>query len=227
MKSETEKLLTGKYKKVAIIGFPKCGTTSLHKHLEKLGVTVQRPEIIYYLDTPQGFDYVKEHLKGYKLVTVWRNNAERLWSAWHFFGFNTRMSFERFIKGVGNDYHGVGCNGIGQCDYEYYEENWRQNGFKILSINLDDIKEFLPKENVSKAGQVPKEAIELVKKKFIEYQESDLVHPTYNSPKKKMKYSEEETKRRLNELFTLPKQKHELKGMSLEEMLDAVKTQSN
>ena len=125
------------------------------------------------------------------------------------------MSFERFLDGVGNQYHAVGCHNIGQCDYDYFEDLWKEAGLKILSVDFTEVQKLMPKSNQSGAVKCPQEAIDLVEKAFVKWEGG---HPEYEQPKTTKK-----TVGDIADFYKLPKIDKKTAEMTLEEMVNALK----
>ena len=137
--------------KVAIIGLPRAGTTSLKKYLESKGIQVQRPEIFYYGKSKHGTEYAKNVLKDYQLVVVTRNPAERLRSCYNAFKFNERMSWEEFVQtNHPPEWKAMGlCELINKTDEDYAKE-WAD--FDITYIDTAELSKLEGYPHLNKNG---------------------------------------------------------------------------
>lgn len=101
--------------KYVILGFSRCGNTSLSKYLQ-----CAHPEI--------GYNGTEEYLRVYPQcipVFIIRNPVDRIWSLYHFFDYFKRWDFERFLDFKNERWHGVGCNDvIEQSNYAKYIESF-------------------------------------------------------------------------------------------------------
>lgn len=76
-----------------VIGLPKCGTSSLQRYLkEKYSIPKGVGKIESIFDPGARFSY-DQFYSGATPYVIVRDQAERLWSGFHYFGYYKRMSF--------------------------------------------------------------------------------------------------------------------------------------
>lgn len=92
-----------------IIGIPKSGTTSLYKKLQNdfPESRVKKLESIY---DPQARMIYNTWHKGALCHVIVREQADRLWSGFHFFGYYKRMPFEVFLENEDIQRQNLGFN---------------------------------------------------------------------------------------------------------------------
>jgi hypothetical protein len=130
--------------KYLVIGFPKCGQTSLAEYLHKRFGSennADRGEIIWKPDGIELFEKNGYAEAGYRPVIIIRDPIERIWSDWNHlgrgYGFKT---FEDYIynekqEGLG----GLGeYNPIERSNYEKYIKRWAK--YDPLVLELEQMK---------------------------------------------------------------------------------------
>jgi len=122
-----------------IIGFPKCGTTSLISYLKNKfpKATVQKSEIIY---DETGIAHYKKHCMGMTPVIITRNIADKLWSAFFFFKFDKQIEFEDFLHQEDTLWQNLGWNNpIEQANHDKYIKPWLK--YDPIIFDMDTLKE--------------------------------------------------------------------------------------
>lgn len=126
------------YDKIAIIGFPKCATTSLANYLENIfpDTEIKKMETMVY-DT-YGVEQFKDSYSDFKPVIITRDPADRLWSGYYFYEFNKKMPFEDFVKRRSGDMFHAGLGEpIKQSIYTDYTKTWRD--LEPIHVTLEDL----------------------------------------------------------------------------------------
>lgn len=134
--------------KVAIIGLPRAGTTSLKKYLESKGIEVTRPEIFYLKD---GQKHAEKYLSDYQLVVVTRNPIERLKSCYNAFRFYETLTFEQFVqRNHPREWEAMGlCNLVNMTD-EDYAKRWAE--FDVTYIDTAELSKLEGYPHLNKDG---------------------------------------------------------------------------
>jgi len=108
--------------KYIILGFSRCGNTSLSKYL-----LCAHPEI--------GYNGTEEYLRVYNQCTpvfIVRNPLDKLWSMYNFFSMFKGKAFEYFFDFRSPHWQGVGMNDcIEQCNYDKYIEPFKEYGVMV------------------------------------------------------------------------------------------------
>lgn len=143
-----------------VIGFSKCGITSLKKYLN-----CANPEIAY------NDNGVEEYLKNYSDMTpciITRDPVDRIWSAYNYFPFFSKMTFQEFLDFRSPQWQGVGCNDIIEaCNYEKYIDRFRPYGVKVFKLEEMMNRDDFPKFNEKKHEPIPDEYRQLIEQKLI------------------------------------------------------------
>jgi len=129
-------------KNLIIVGTPKCATNSLEQYLRDRfkGQEVRRIEVIW-----RGQDGVDDTVyrfppdKWQYIITL-RDNVERIWSNYHYFQMNDKMSLEDYLKYDHSEFSTVGIgNPIKQGQYGYWIHFWRK--YDPIILTIDDMNE--------------------------------------------------------------------------------------
>lgn len=80
--------------KYDVIGFPKAGSVSVQKWLEKQGYDASKSEWPYLW----GMDKLKKHLGDSRPVLVTREKHDALWSFYEYFGYKGKIDFFDFLN---------------------------------------------------------------------------------------------------------------------------------
>lgn len=126
--------------KYLVIGFPKCGQTSLAEYLHKRFGSenvADRAEIIWKSDGVHLFEINGYAELGYRPIVIIRDPIERIWSDWNHlgrgYGFKT---FEEYISNRNN----VGLGGLGEynpivrSNYEKFIKRWKKYDPIVLEL---------------------------------------------------------------------------------------------
>ncbi len=174
-------------KDIVILGFPKCGTTSLMPYLaKKHGVSVARDAGFYSGETKpvvqrREWSYLpfEEQLKRFKhefgnpedyhLAFITRDPIERCWSGFEAWRHYIPFSYEEYLNITNPDdlkglkYLGE-VNPIKQVDYEYWIKPWRK--YDIEVYKLEEIRKDpdFPHVNSLKKSNISKENYKLTKR---------------------------------------------------------------
>lgn len=155
-----------KYDKVNVIGFSKCGTTALTNYLFSKGLKVSHSEFLIY-KKEEGIKIFNEITPDFTPVVIIRNPADKLWSEYHYRPHFKNMTFDEFLDFRDESWRGVGLhNPLEGVNYQDYIEYWENStGKKLEILNLDDIKDIMPKmnENYKKPMMADKVKKEIVK----------------------------------------------------------------
>ncbi len=179
-------------KGIVIMGFPKCGTTSLLEYLKKkYDMPIARSKGFVesdfkdhisrrewcYLPFEEQLDRFKKQFgdpEDFKIVFITRDPVERIWSGWeawnHYYG---GYSFEEYLNLKTEDYNqGLAywgeVNPIKQVDYWYWITPWmRIYHSDIVEVytleGLSPHPDF-PQTNSLKKSEVPSKYKELIEK---------------------------------------------------------------
>ena len=176
-------------KDIVILGFPKCGTTSLMPYLAKkykLSVakdggfytgetkpTVSRREWCYlpFEEQVKRFKHEFGDPVHFKLVFITRDPVERVWSGWEAWNhYYKNMTFEEYINLDVDTYEGglsyLGeVNPIKQVDYKYWISLWKRS-YEVDVYELEDIRKDpnFPQTNSLKKSNISKENYKLTKR---------------------------------------------------------------
>jgi hypothetical protein len=130
--------------KYLVIGFPKCGQTSLVEYLiKRLGgeSVADRAEIIWKPDGLELFEKNGYAEIGYRPVIIIRDPIQRIWSDWNHlgrgYGFKT---FEDYIANQKQtDLGGLGeYNPITRSNYEKFIKRWQK--YNPIVLELEEMK---------------------------------------------------------------------------------------
>lgn len=141
--TEKIKLLARKSTKYLVIGFPKCGQTSLAEYLHKRFGSenvADRAEIIWKPDGINLFEINGYAENNYRPIIIIRDPVERIWSDWNHlgrgYGFKT---FEEYIANrQQTDLGGLGeYNPVTRSHYEKYIKRWRK--YDPIVLELEDM----------------------------------------------------------------------------------------
>jgi len=144
--------LDGIDRNILIIGTPKCGQNSLLKYLQAKypDRDVRRLEVIWKPDV--GERHIKKEFADYQLVCIFRENVERIWSGYWYFGFDSMMSLEDYMRfEKPEELGGIGtANPLVQGDYDYWLRQYAK--YKPIVVYLEDCQklEGFPHENPTK-----------------------------------------------------------------------------
>jgi hypothetical protein len=115
--------------KFVILGFSRCGTTTLSRFMH-----CSHPEI--------GYSGTEEYLKNYsqcRPVFLTRHPIDRIWSMYNYHRYFQNYTFEGFLDFKSDLWHNVGCNDcIEQSNYSKYIEPFTQ--YDPITIKLEDIQ---------------------------------------------------------------------------------------
>ena len=142
--------------KYVILGFSKCGTTSLSRWLH-----CSHPEI--------GYSGTEEYLKNYskcRPVFILRNPVDRIWSMYCYHGIFKRMSFEEMLNFKSDKYQNVGCNDcIEQSDYLKYIEPFKQ--YDPIIYRLEFWGQYMEKDwRGTNTKKIPKEFRKMIEERL-------------------------------------------------------------
>lgn len=175
---------------VIIMGFPKCGTTSLLEYLKvkyKKNIADQKGFYPYdFLNKISRREWcyqpIEEQVRRFKhefgdpvyfkLVFITRDPVERVWSGWEAWNhYYKNMTFEEYINLDADTYEGglsyLGeVNPIKQVDYKYWISLWKNGGYEVDVYELEDIRKDpdFPQTNSLKKSNIPDEYRELILK---------------------------------------------------------------
>jgi len=150
---------------IVIIGFPKSGTVSLQKYLEKEypDKTVHRRELIYLKSGPEE---IRRKYEECKIYIITRTPIDRIWSMFNYYDwipddFISWVGQERIIDSTGTS------NPIESCNYEKYIKNYKQFNPKI--VKLEKMKEVIgfTRENITKSKREMPEAFKVVTEELL------------------------------------------------------------
>ena len=182
-------------KGVVIMGFPKCGTTSLLKYLEKKeNLPIQEQSGLYdhgvegkisrrewcYLpfeETNKLFNNVFGNIEDYKLVFITRDPVERIWSGWEAWRhYYAGYMFEQYLQLDTKEYNkrnpGKGLSYLGeispikQVDYHHYIQPFISRGLDVVIFKLEEIRK---DPAFPQTNSLKKEPVPDDKRKLIEY----------------------------------------------------------
>ena len=122
-----------------IIGFNKCGQTALSKHLN-----CKVNELIYY---PDALERYKKHYSNHTPVFILRDRAEKLWSEYHYFEENRKMSWTEFLDYRSPEVDRGYSTPIERTDYWHYIEPFRE--FNPIVLTLEDMETIMQPLNVN------------------------------------------------------------------------------
>lgn len=172
---------------IIIMGFPKCGTTSLLEYLkkkydmevarEKGFVTsdfkdhISRREWCYlpFEEQLKRFKHEFGDPEDYKIVFITRDPVERVWSGWEAWNhYYKNMTFEEYINLDTDTYEGglsyLGeVNPIKQVDYKYWISLWKR-GYEVDVYELEEIRKDpnFPQTNSLKKSDIPDKYREMI-----------------------------------------------------------------
>jgi hypothetical protein len=141
--------------KFVVIGFIKCGQSSLIEYLRRehdLPVIdsngdplVRRNECIWQHDGVKTMEKLDK--QGFKCVIILRDAVERIWSSYYYFGHYRKMTYEKYLALEGSNSHGEE-NPIKQSNYNYWINKFEK--FDPLIFHLEDISSKMDKINITK-----------------------------------------------------------------------------
>lgn len=175
-------------KGIIIMGFPKCGTTSLLSYLQsKYTMEIAKEAGFYPYDYDNKisrrewcYQPFEEQLKrfqhdfidpeDFKLVFITRDPVERIWSGWESWNhYYKGMSFNEYLDLKTETYEGglsyLGeVNPIIQTDYKHWIDYWK--GYNMDLYTLEEVRKdpLFPQTNSLKKSQIPENCRELVEK---------------------------------------------------------------
>lgn len=141
--------LDGITKNILIIGTPKCGQNSLLQYLKKKypDKDVQRLEVIWKPEV--GFKHIEKEFQDYQLICIFRNNVDRIWSGYYYFGFYSMMTLEEYLTfEKPEELGGIGtANPLLQGDYDFWIKHYEK--YDPIIVWLEDCEklEGFPVEN--------------------------------------------------------------------------------
>ncbi len=173
-------------KGVIILGFPKCGTTSLMSYLSKRYTmkvakdkgfysgekepVVQRREWCYlpFEEQLKRFKHEFGDPKDFKICFITRDPVERIWSGWEAWSHHYKgYTFEEYLNLDSDKYEGglkyLGeVNPIKQVDYWKWIDPW--NEYRPNVYNLEGVSTHpdFPQTNSLKTSEVPDKYKELI-----------------------------------------------------------------
>ncbi len=133
--------------KIVIIGAPKCGQNSLLKYYKSIGKDVTRIEEIFKED---GVARYEKEFADRKPVLILRDNIDRIWSNYNFFGYKDSMTLKEYLK-YDKPHNVIGeGNPVKQGRYQYWINKWKDHDLEI--VYLEDLQklEGFPHENSTK-----------------------------------------------------------------------------
>lgn len=124
--------------KFVIIGFPKCGTSSLIYYLENMFPKYEIKKIETMIYDPHGVAEFMDSYSDFTPVIITRDPADRLWSGYYYYQLNKTMQFEDFVKRRtdGMFHAGLG-EPIKQSVYEDYTKSWHD--LEPIRLTLEDM----------------------------------------------------------------------------------------
>lgn len=175
---------------VIIMGFPKCGTTSLLEYLKvkyKKKIADQKGFYPYdFLNKISRREWcyqsIEEQVRRFKhefgdpvhfkLVFITRDPVERVWSGWEAWNhYYKNMTFEEYINLDVDTYEGglsyLGeVNPIKQVNYKYWISLWKNGGYEVDVYELEEIRKDpdFPQTNSLKKSNIPDEYRKLILK---------------------------------------------------------------
>lgn len=153
--------------KPCLIGFVKCGQTSLVKFLRQKGINkIDWPENILRFD---GFDnYLKIKDTHYPVVII-RNRIEAIWSMFWFWKYNEKMTYKQFLELDITTPHYGNESPLYRTEFEYHYKKYIPYGLKIY--NLEELKKQIdfPHENNISHPIINEQEIQLTKKAILRY----------------------------------------------------------
>lgn len=136
--------------KILIIGLPKCGQHSLLRYLKKEFPDKEIDSVEYAWRGQEGIDLYHEKYEGWQPVIILRDNIDRIWSSYNFFGYVDSMDLQTYLEVEKPD--GLGgilpfINPIVQGDYQYWINIWKE--YNPIILHLEDLQklEGFPHEN--------------------------------------------------------------------------------
>ena len=175
-------------KGIIILGFPKCGTTSLLEYLkkkydmevarEKGFVTsdfkdhISRREWCYlpFEEQLKRFKHEFGDPADFKLIFITRDPVERIWSGWEAWNhYYKDMTFEEYLNLDTETYEGgllyLGeVNPIKQVDYERWIQPWKDCDVEIFRLEEISQDPDFPQTNSLKKSNIPHKYRELTEK---------------------------------------------------------------
>lgn len=142
-----------------IIGFDKCGQTALGKHLN-----CKVDELIYY---PDALERYKTHYLGHTPVFILRDRAEKLWSEWHYFDENQKMTWTEFLDYRSTEVDRGHTTPIERTDYWRYIEPFKE--FSPIVVNLEDMGTIMQPLNQNIKTQMTPEHKDEVNGRYTNY----------------------------------------------------------
>lgn len=174
-------------KDVVILGFPKCGTTSLMPYLaKKRDISVARDAGFYNGETKpvvrrrewsylpfeeqlKRFKYEFGDPKDYHLVFITRDPIERCWSGFEAWRHYIPFTYEEYLNITNPDdlkglkYLGE-VNPIKQVDYEHWIKPWRKYDIEVYKLEEIRKEPDFPHVNSLKKSNISKENYKLTKR---------------------------------------------------------------
>lgn len=164
--------------KFVILGFIKCGQNSMAEYLrrrynlplidEEGNRVIKRREIACRKDAIE--EFVRD-FDNYTPVFITRNPVQRIWSAYHYLGYNTRMSFEEYLElDEYNEIHG-NMNPIRQSDYNRWIKPF--NRYYPIVVELEEMckNPNFPRLNITSPetgyGEIPERYKRLIETKIL------------------------------------------------------------
>ncbi len=131
-----------------IMGFQKCGMTSLIKYYRKQygqSASIHATEDITSPDCVEKFlRFEKTHFP----VVIIRDKIDALWSMYEFFGYNKSMTLEEFLSINKPHVWYINENPIFRIDYDFHIEKIKKYNPTILK--LEEMSDDFPQENKTK-----------------------------------------------------------------------------
>ena len=120
----------------AVIGFPKCGTTSMRDYLRVKypDDNIVKLEFPIYGEAYKFSDF--KILKGYKPIIMIRDKVDFLWSFYNYFSLST-VPFEDFLDMPFRAYNMKGLTPLQQCDFDKWIEPFKK--FNPMVTRLEDM----------------------------------------------------------------------------------------
>jgi len=155
--------------KFVIVGFPKCGQSSLIEYLRvkyNLPIVgrdgaplVTKSEFIWHYDAFEKM--LKWEERGYKCVIIKRDPVERIWSSYNYFGYREKMTYEEYLNFEGYTNLLGEENPIKQSRYSYWMRQLLY--FSPIIFKLEEVSKDpkFPKLNEGLKYQMPQEIRDL------------------------------------------------------------------
>jgi len=174
-------------KDIFILGFPKCGTTSLLTYLaKKHGIPVARDGGFYngekkpvvqrrewchlpFEEQLKRFKYEFGDPKDYHFVFITRDPIERCWSGFEAWKHYIPFTYEEYLNVTNPDdlkglkYLGE-VNPIKQVDYEHWIKPWREYDIEVYKLEEVRKDPDFPQTNSLKKSNISKENYKLTKR---------------------------------------------------------------